>query len=232
MFFMSVVDIAFNLSTVKARIHQLEKQYARPAHSVSLLAVSKNQPIAAIESALAAGQYAFGENYLQEALAKIIYFKDPALEWHYIGSIQRNKTQKIAQYFQWVHSVDSSLIAQRLNDQRPAHLPPLNICLQVNTSHEARKSGIAADSLPSLARFCTTLPRLQLRGLMCLPAAKTTLAEQRVEFHQLHELFKNITESGIVLDTLSIGMSSDLEAAIAEGATLVRLGTAIFGPRN
>lgn len=226
------MTITTNLATVTTQILEFEHQYFRPPNSVFLLAVSKGQPISAIQEAITAGQFAFGENYLQEALLKIATLNNPNLEWHFIGPIQSNKTKKIAEHFQWAHTIDNEKIAQRLNDQRPAALAPLNICIQVNTSNEASKSGVTPDALWPLVDYCATLPRLRLRGLMCIPAPKNTFNEQRQECQKLHDLFKNISESRFVLDTLSMGMSDDLEAAIAEGATLVRVGAAIFGPRK
>lgn len=227
-----MMTIADHLQAVREQIKQYEMQYARPLHSVSLLAVSKNQPIDKIQQAIAAGQWAFGENYLQEALTKIASLHHPKLEWHFIGAIQSNKTKKIAEHFHWAHTVSDKTIAKRLNDQRPAHLPPLNICIQVNISQEMTKSGINPDQLTSLVEYCETLPRLHCRGLMAIPALKQTLPEQRQELQKLRKLLENLTEKGFMLDTLSMGMSQDLEAAVAEGATIVRVGTAIFGPRN
>lgn len=224
--------IAANLSIVKLQIQQWEAKYARSLHSVSLLAVSKGQPVEAIKQARAAGQLAFGENYLQEALTKIADIADPCIDWHFIGPIQSNKTKKIAEHFHWVHTVSDARVAERLNDQRPLHLPPLNICIQVNTSQEATKSGIYPDELHALAGFCAGLPRLTLRGLMTIPAPCDDLGQQRLEFQKLYKMYENLTSNGFVLDTLSMGMSHDLEAAIAEGATIVRVGTAIFGPRK
>jgi PLP dependent protein len=221
-----------NLKTVQDHIREYEQRYHRSLHSVHLVAATKQQPIEKIIAAIAAGQHAFGENYLQEALIKISALSAYALEWHFIGPIQRNKTRKIAEHFHWVHSIDSPLIADRLNEQRPPYLPPLNVCIEVNASDETTKSGIAPHQVETLALYCKHLPHLKLRGLMTLPAIQRTLTEQRAEFQKLRKIYDNLIEKGIFLDTLSMGMSDDMEAAIAEGATIVRIGTAIFGPRN
>lgn len=178
-----------------------------------------------------AGQNCFGENYLQEALPKMIALSNKSIEWHFIGSIQSNKTRNIAGHFAWVHSVDDMKIARRLNDQRPRHLPPLNICIEINVSHEATKSGIDFDKALALAQYCLTLPRLKLRGLMTIPAPMKNFNEQRNEFHKLFLLYQSLRGKGFTLDTLSMGMSGDFEAAIAEGSTLVRIGAGIFGER-
>ncbi len=225
-------NIATRLEQVRQRIRQAEARFGGPANSVSLLAVSKSWPAQSLLDAAAAGQRAFGENYLQEALAKIAALHNSEFEWHYIGTIQSNKCRDIASHFDWVHSVDRLKIAYRLSEQRPAQLPPLNICLQINISNEASKSGIAVAEALAVAKEVATLPRLCLRGLMAIPQAATELEQQRRVFRQMHELQTALISSGIALDTLSMGMSDDLEAAIAEGATLVRIGSAIFGPRN
>ncbi len=201
----------------------------RDAATVGLLAVSKTQPAAAIREAFAAGLRDFGENYLQEALDKQVELDDLPLIWHFIGPIQSNKTKAIAEHFDWVHSVDRLKIAQRLSDQRPATLPPLNICLQVNVSGEASKSGCTPQELGPLAEAVAAMPQLRLRGLMCIPAPTEDPAEQRAAFARLRLLRD---ELALDLDTLSMGMSQDLEAAIAEGATWVRIGTALFGARD
>jgi pyridoxal phosphate enzyme (YggS family) len=221
-----------NLSHIHQQIQTYELRYHRTPNSVKLLAVSKNHPIEKIQDAINAGQLAFGENYLQEALGKIETLNNKNLEWHFIGPIQSNKTKKIAEHFDWVHSVDSLRIAKRLNDQRPANLPPLNICLEINISHETTKSGILPEDALSLAQTCLTLPQLKLRGLMAIPAPKKNFPEQRAELHKLKLLYDHLQEKGLNLDTLSMGMSDDMEAAIAENATMVRIGTAIFGQRN
>lgn len=225
-------SIAQRLEIVRERITEAEKQAGRPPGSVSLLAVSKTRPVADLREALAAGQQRFGENYLQDALPKITELADEPIEWHYIGPIQSNKTREIAEHFAWVHSVDRLKIARRLSEQRPGHLPPLNICLQVNTSGETSKAGVPPAEAGELARALTGLSNLRLRGLMTLPAPADDVDQQRLPFRQLHELFEELNEGGLEMDTLSMGMSNDLEAAIAEGSTLVRIGTAIFGERN
>lgn len=204
---------------------------------VILLAVSKAQPAEKLREAFAAGQTQFGENYLQEALNKQIELSDLPIEWHFIGPIQSNKTQPIAQHFSWVHGVDRLKIAQRLNDARPDELPPLQICLQVNTSGEASKSGVAPDELASLAAAINEMPRLQLRGLMTIPEPTEDENLQRQRFQQMRALLENLNKNGIgnkngaALDTLSMGMSNDYALAIQEGATIVRVGSAIFGAR-
>lgn len=220
------------LNQIRAQITKAEKHYQRPASSVKLLAVSKTRPIEDIEEAFVAGQRDFGENYLQDALPKIAALSDKAICWHFIGPLQSNKTRAIAEHFHWVHSIDRQKIAQRLSEQRPEHLPPLNICLQVNISHDPAKAGVKAEEALSLARAIHNLPRLKLRGLMTLPVQTPNIEQQRISFHALRTLFENIQQQGIELDTLSMGMTGDMEAAIAEGATMVRIGTAIFGARQ
>ncbi|WP_312955611.1 YggS family pyridoxal phosphate-dependent enzyme [Pseudomonas songnenensis] len=218
-----------NIAKVAARIREAAQAVDRDPATVGLLAVSKTQPAAAIREAAAAGIRDFGENYLQEALDKQAELSDLPLAWHFIGPIQSNKTKSIAEHFDWVHSVDRLKIAQRLSDQRPAALPPLNICLQVNVSGEASKSGCAPEELPKLAQAVAAMPHLRLRGLMCIPAPSEDPAEQRAAFARLRALRDELP---LTLDTLSMGMSQDLEAAIAEGATWVRIGTALFGARD
>ena len=220
-----------NLIAIKQSINLFEERYGRQSGSVQLLAASKGQPAEKILTAINAGQRAFGENYLQEALTKISAINDPSVDWHFIGSIQSNKTKKIAEHFSWVQSVADKNIAQRLNDQRPEHLPPLNICIEVNISAERAKSGVMADELLWLLDFCNTLPRIKLRGLMAIPAIQSDFDAQRKIFHKLLSLLHSLREQGYNLDTLSMGMSDDYEAAIAEGSTMVRIGTAIFGHR-
>lgn len=224
--------ITTNLATIKKLISDYEKKYRREAGSVRLLAVSKKQSIEKIIEAYEAGQRAFGENYLQEALSKITALTDKQIEWHFIGPIQSNKTRKIAEHFAWVHSVDSKKIAKRLNDQRPTQLPPLNICIEVNVSHEQTKSGVMLEEVEALALYCQSLPHLALRGLMTIPAEHDNFIDQRNEFHPLQTLWTTLRQHDIPLDTLSMGMSGDFEAAIAEGSTLVRIGTALFGQRS
>jgi pyridoxal phosphate enzyme (YggS family) len=219
------------LAAVVDAIRAAESRHGRPAGAVSLLAVSKTHPSQAIRAAAAAGQRLFGENYLQEALAKMAELADLDLEWHFIGPLQSNKTRPVAEHFAWVHSVDRLKLAERLSAQRPAGLPPLNVCLQVNISAEASKSGCSLDELPTLARAVAALPGLRLRGLMAIPAPAEGLEQARAPFRRLREALEALNAEGLALDTLSMGMSDDLEAAIAEGATLVRVGSAIFGAR-
>jgi pyridoxal phosphate enzyme (YggS family) len=230
-----MISIQQNLLTIKNQIHQFEAQYHRLSGSVKLIAATKTQSIETILQAIAAGQTLFGENYLQEALPKIEYFeKNPPvtpLEWHFIGSVQNNKTKKIAEHFSWVHTIDSLKTATRLNDQRPDHLPPLNICLEVNVSEEMSKSGIFLDEVLALAEHCNRLSRLKFRGLMTIPAYKNSLVDKRQQLHPLKLMFEELRARQFSVDTLSMGMSDDLEAAIAEGSTLVRVGTGIFGKR-
>ena len=220
------------LNRVHQRIARAEQDFGREPGSVSLVAVSKTQPVEAIIEALALGQHRFGESYLQEAEDKIGRLSDRAIQWHFIGPIQSNKTRPIARLFEWVHSVDRMKIAQRLSEQRPAELAPLNICLQVNTSGEQSKAGASLEEIGVLAKQIQSLPRLRLRGLMTLPAPSRDFDQQRMPFRQLRQCLDALNDEGMQLDTLSMGMSADLEAAIAEGATLVRVGTDVFGPRR
>nr|MBP8203545.1 YggS family pyridoxal phosphate-dependent enzyme [Pseudomonas sp.] len=213
--------IAENIAKVGVRIREAAQASQRDCASIGLLAVSKTKPAEAIRQAFSAGTHDFGENYLQEALDKQLELSDLALTWHFIGPIQSNKTKSIAEHFSWVHSVDRLKVAERLSAQRPAHLPPLNICLQVNVSGEASKSGCSPDELTALAQAVTQLPNLQLRGLMTIPEPTDNPTEQRAAFARLRELQQGLH---LGLDTLSMGMSHDLEAAIAEGATWVRIG--------
>ena len=224
--------ISANLQAVKARITAAARAAGRPPESVTLLAVSKSFGAIQVRECHAAGQRAFGENYVKEALDKIAALADDNLEWHMIGPIQSNKTRDIAEHFQWVHSVEREKIARRLNDARPAHLPPLNICIQINVSGEASKSGIAPDAEIALAAVIADLPHLRLRGLMAIPEPTPDAVLRRRHFALLREMQENLITRGHALDTLSMGMSDDLEDAIAEGATLVRVGTAIFGRRT
>ncbi|MEK1908372.1 MAG: YggS family pyridoxal phosphate-dependent enzyme [Pseudomonas sp.] len=221
--------IAENIAKVRARIREAAQASERDLTTVGLLAVSKTKPAAAIREAHAAGLRDFGENYLQEALAKQAELTDLDLIWHFIGPIQSNKTKLIAEHFDWVHSVDRLKIAERLAAQRPAHLPPLNICLQVNVSGEASKAGCQPDELNALAQAVTQLPQLHLRGLMTIPEPTEDPAAQHAALARLRELRDGLD---LDLDTLSMGMSQDLEAAIDEGATWVRIGTALFGARD
>ncbi len=226
-----MTTIAQRSQAVSSRLAQAAQQAGRNPEEVRLLAVSKTQAAGAIREAFAAGLHDFAENYLQEALDKQPQLTDLAIRWHFIGPIQSNKTRPIAEHFDWVHSVDRLKIAQRLSEARPVHLPPLNICLQVNVSGEASKSGCQPDELTELARAASQLPRLRLRGLMAIPAPAADVEQQRAPFRQLRELLEALNRHGLALDTLSMGMSEDFPAAIAEGATIVRIGTAIFGPR-
>ncbi|AHC84968.1 MULTISPECIES: YggS family pyridoxal phosphate-dependent enzyme [Pseudomonas] len=221
--------LADNLSAISARIASAAQAAGRDPASVQLLAVSKTKPASAIREIHAAGVYDFGENYLQEALTKQQALGDLPLIWHFIGPIQSNKTKAIAEHFDWVHSVDRLKIAQRLSEQRPAGLPPLNICLQVNVSGEDSKSGCTPADLPALAKAVAALPNLRLRGLMAIPEPTDDRAAQEAAFATLRQLQEGL---GLGLDTLSMGMSHDLEAAIAQGATWVRIGTALFGARD
>lgn len=228
--------IAGNLQAVEATIGAACARAGRARNEVHLLAVSKTFPAEAVVEAMAAGQRAFGENYLQEALDKMQEVArlqpDTPVEWHFIGPIQSNKTRPIAAHFNWVHTVDRLKIAQRLSEQRPAELGPLDICLQVNISGEASKSGATEQELPELARQVAGLPNLRLRGLMAIPEASEDPAQQRAAFARLRVLFDSLRADGLALDTLSMGMSGDLASAIAEGATIVRIGSAIFGARH
>lgn len=229
----SILD---NLQAVHAQILSAAQSISRDPETITLLAVSKTFGAEAVIEAAQAGQRAFGENYLQEALDKMAAIResrpDLLLEWHFIGPIQSNKTRPIAENFDWVHSVEREKIAHRLSEQRPPHLPSLNVCLQVNVSGEASKSGVAPDQLMPLAQAVAAMPRLNLRGLMAIPEPCATFEQQRVPFRQLQQLFNEVRTQGVALDTLSMGMSSDLQAAISEGSTIVRVGTAIFGKRT
>lgn len=227
-----MTTIFANLQAVRARIDAAARQYGRDPAAISLLAVSKTWPAAAVEEAARAGQRQFGENYVQEGVAKTQALNALKLEWHFIGPLQSNKTRAVAESFAWVHSVDRLKIAQRLAEQRPAHLPPLQLCLQINVSEEASKSGVALAEAPALAKAIAELPRVCLRGLMAIPEPTDDFAAQRQAFRRLREAFDDLRHDGLMLDTLSMGMSHDLEAAVAEGATMVRVGTAIFGERN
>jgi PLP dependent protein len=227
-------DIAHNIKSLLSRIHSVARASGRNAGEVTLLAVSKTQTSAAIRLAYNAGQSCFGENYLQEALDKMASLSDLDIQWHFIGPIQSNKTRPIASHFQWVHTLDREKIARRLNDHRPDDLPPLNVCLQVNIDDEPSKSGISPVDLPDLAVQVASLPNLRLRGLMAIPQATGDIEKQRAAFFRLRQLLDNLRtllpDVG-ELDTLSMGMTGDMDAAIAEGATIVRVGTGIFGAR-
>ena len=224
-------SLATRFQQINARLQTAAAQSGRAVPA--LLAVSKTHPAAAIRDLFALGQRAFGENYWQEAQEKMTALADLPIEWHYIGPLQSNKTRPIAEHFSWVHGVEREKIARRLSEQRPPHLPPLNICLQVNLDGEASKSGVAPAELRALALAVKDLPRLTLRGLMCIPEPREDVAAQRATFRRMGALLAELQAAGIDgLDTLSMGMSEDLEAAIAEGSTLVRVGTAIFGERD
>lgn len=228
-----MATISSTIQEVSGRIAQACIAARRPVSSVTLLAVSKTQGPAAVREALAAGQRRFGENYVQEALDKMAALADARaqLEWHLIGPLQSNKTRAVAEAFDWVHTVDRPKIAERLSAQRPANLPPLQVCLQVNISGEASKSGLAPAELPAVARAVAALPRLRLRGLMAIPEPAGDAAAQRRPHCALRELLEALNADGLALDTLSMGMTADLEAAVLEGATIVRVGTALFGAR-
>jgi hypothetical protein len=220
------------LQAVRQRIARAAAAVNRPAEGIQLLAVSKTVPAALVRQAYTAGQRAFGESYVQEAVEKIQALNDLPLKWHFIGPIQSNKTRPIAENFAWVHSLERARIADRLAAARPSDLPDLQVCLQVNVSGEASKSGVAPEELPALARHVQTLPRLKLRGLMAIPEPTDDPVKQRLAFARLRQLLEQLNAEGFQLDTLSMGMSDDLEAAIAEGATIVRVGSAIFGARQ
>lgn len=228
---MSPQNLPVRIAEVRERLARAALAAGRTADSVTLLAISKAQPAERVAAAAAAGLKDFGESYLKEALAKIAALQKHPLTWHFVGRLQANKTRPIAQEFAWVHALDRLHIAERLAAQRPAHAPPLNVCLQVNLAGEANKAGVAPAELPQLARAVAALPRLALRGLMCLPPEESEPARQRAWFAQLRALFERLNAGGARLDTLSMGMSGDFEAAILEGATIVRLGTVLFGPR-
>lgn len=233
-----------NIAELRRRIRLAEQESGRDANSVTLMAVSKTRPAEAIREVLAAGITHIGENYIQEALSKQALLNssdnssdnnpnnNPNLHWHCIGPIQSNKSRALAEHFDWVHTVDRDKIARRLSAQRPLNLPPLNICLQVNIDEEPQKAGIASADLAALADTVARLPGLNLRGVMAIPAARQNYREQRQVFARLRQCFESLQQRHPQLDTLSMGMSQDFEAAIAEGATLIRIGSAIFGPRD
>lgn len=227
------MSISHNLATISQQIQQLSTQFERPENAVKLLAVSKTKPIEAIESAIAAGQRAFGENYVQEGVEKIQHFAGQnGLEWHFIGALQSNKTRVVAEHFDWVQTIDRLKIAERLNDQRPAGLPPLNVLIQINISDETSKSGISPAEMLSLAREISRLPNLKLRGLMAIPKPESETARQKIALQAMQTLFQQLQAEFDGIDTLSMGMSDDMAAAIECGSTMVRIGTAIFGARN
>ena len=220
------------LEAVRARIAAATVRAGREPGSVRLVAVSKQQPVEAIAAAAAAGQAEFGENYVQEGVAKIAALRGRPLVWHFIGHLQANKTREVAEHFQWVHTVDRERIASRLDAQRPHFAGPLEVLLQVRLGDEPGKGGAEPEDLPALAEAVVLLPRLRLRGLMCIPPPAADEAGQRAPFRRLRELLEDLNRRGHALDVLSMGMSDDLEAAVLEGATLVRIGTAVFGPRG
>jgi pyridoxal phosphate enzyme (YggS family) len=220
------------LAAVLARIDDAARRAGRDPADVRLLAVSKQQPVGAVAAAAAAGQREFGENYVREGVAKVEALRDRALTWHFIGQLQANKSREVAEHFQWVHTVDRERIATRLDAQRPHHAGQLDVLLQVRLEDEPGKGGVEPQDLPRLAEFVAGLPRLRLRGLMCIPPPAEDEAAQRRPFARLRGLLEDLARRGHSLDTLSMGMSGDLEAAVLEGATLVRIGTAVFGPRD
>jgi len=227
-----VIGVTENLALISDLLAFSAVDAEREPDAVKLLAVSKKQPLSKILAAVEAGQRDFGENFVQEGLEKIGQTKNLNLVWHFIGHLQNNKTRLVAENFDWVHTIDKLKTARRLGEQRPAALGPLNICLQVNIDNEPGKSGIAIDALPELAAACVELPNIELRGLMCLPAIRSEFEQQRLPFARLRELADALRDSGVATDTLSMGMSGDYRAAIFEGATIVRIGTALFGDRD
>jgi len=227
-----MTTISANLQAVLARIEAAARKFGRNPDDISLLAVSKTWPAVDVRAAVDAGQRVFGENYVQEGVDKTVELAALGLTWHFIGPLQSNKTRRVAETFDWVHSVERLKIAERLSEQRPEGLPPLQVCLQANVSGEETKSGVALSELPQLALQVARLPRLKLRGVMAIPAPLDDFDAQRQSFRLVREAYEQLRGEGLALDTLSMGMTHDLEAAIAEGATLVRVGTAIFGERN
>jgi pyridoxal phosphate enzyme (YggS family) len=220
------------LRIIRDLLAETAVEAGRRPGDVHLLAVSKKQPLEKIVEAAAAGQLDFGENIVQEGIEKVTKLAEKGLCWHFIGHLQSNKTRPVAEHFDWVHSVDTIKTARRLSEQRPESLGDLNVCIQVNIDEEASKSGVPPSDVAELARTIAGLPRLRLRGLMCLPAVRDSLDEQRVPFARTRELAESLAREGLVMDTLSMGMSADFRAAIMEGATIVRIGTAVFGPRD
>jgi len=225
-------SIAQSLENIRNRVTVLERRYERAPGDVRVLAVSKTKPPEAVRAAAETGQREFGENHVQDALTKLDALQDQGLIWHFIGPLQSNKTRVVAARFHWVHSIDRAKIARRLNSQRPEHLPPLEVCIQVNVDGESSKSGVDPHQVEELAGAIGELPRLRLRGLMTLPRPSDNLQEQRQPFAALRGIQEALNAGGRALDTLSMGMTNDMEAAIAEGATIIRIGTAIFGPRS
>ena len=227
-----MIGVTENLRKIRDLLAEAAVEAGRSPEDVHLLAVSKKQPLEKILAAADAGQRDFGENTVQEGIEKVTKLTQRRLCWHFIGHIQSNKTRAVAEHFDWVHSVDKLKTAKRLSEQRPVSLGDLNICIQVNIDEEASKSGVTPDAVGELARAIAGLPRLRLRGLMCLPAIRDTFDEQRIPFARTRELAKLLAREGLIMDTLSMGMSDDFRAAIMEGATIVRIGTAVFGPRE
>jgi hypothetical protein len=227
-----VIGVTDNLKVVKDLLHSAALEAGRDPAGVRLLAVSKKQPVEKIRELAACGQHDFGENFVQEGVAKIEALADLDLTWHFIGHLQSNKTRIVAEFFDWVHTIDKLKTARRLSQQRPDDLPPLNVCLQVNVDDEESKSGVAPAAVPELAAACAELPGLRLRGLMCLPAIRDDFEDQRRPFARLRELRDRVRQAGVEMDTLSMGMTADYRAAIFEYATIVRIGTALFGARN
>ena len=224
-------NIQASLARLRQDIRMAEAQYGRTPGTVALLAVSKLRPVTDIRTAIACGQLHFAENYVQEALGKIHLINDPAVTWHFIGPIQSNKTRPIAEHFHWVHSLDRLKTAQRLHDARPENLPPLDVCIQINISGEQTKAGISPHELPEFMEKCAVFSKLRLRGLMALPEPEKDFEQQRIPFRKLKKLFDELCRICPGCDTLSMGTTQDMQAAIAEGATMVRIGTALFGPR-
>ena len=227
-----MIGVTKNLALISDLLRKSAIEAGRDPTEVRLLAVSKRQPLEKIREAATCGQHDFGENFVQEGVEKIESLRDLGLTWHFIGHLQTNKTRVVAEYFDWVHTIDKLKTARRLSEQRPEGLPPLNVCLQVNVDDEESKSGELATAIPELAAACADLPNLNLRGLMCLPAIRGEFADQRKPFAQLRELADQIRNTGVNIDTLSMGMTADYRAAILEGATIVRVGTAVFGARD
>lgn len=227
-----MIKVTENIEHIETQLALSAKRAGRDPKTVRLLAVSKKQPLSRVLEAAAAGQRDFGENFVQEGLEKMTAAGRNDLVWHFIGHLQSNKTREVAESFDWVHSIDRRKIAQRLSDQRPAELPPLNVCIQVNVDAEASKSGVSPANVADLAKAISAMPGLKLRGLMCLPAIRDSYEEQRKPFRALRLLLEDLNARGMSLDTLSMGMSDDFDAAIREGATIVRIGTAVFGPRQ
>ena len=227
-----MIGVTENLALISDLLHEAAVEAKRDPAAVQLLAVSKKQPLEKIRAAYAAGQRHFGENFVQEGLEKIDALADLDITWHFIGHLQSNKTRAVAEYFDWVHTIDKLKTAKRLSEQRPARLSPLNLCIQVNVDDETSKSGVAPDDLYALAAACAALPGVRLRGLMCLPALRSDFEEQRKPFAALRQMAEKLRQEGIETDTLSMGMTGDFRAAVFEGATIVRIGTALFGERR